>query len=482
MAEGREQDDNYDDRKHLLHHIFLLLDYLERQSDNRLQAQFDDTRHKLSLNSPKMAISPGASYDEFLTKLATVRKSDDASISVEDETFLRWSRDFLAAVAHPATVETICITREYIKLRTAVGLRGWRMWLSWWCGAERPRHGVDNDGFKDTGRFLARSVRWVERLTILATGLALFFSAHAMVGRMIIDQEKDALAKYQELAKAADAARIGLFRVSGAPALVKPQELDRGCPAALAAGDAEATKDGITVHVPANVQPQQAGFTPALSITDPPITAEEAAWSFVMQCRGVQWAQMQLWTENVRLKSWDAFYIKYLKFGIGWDKKTISSVEFLADPKFCQNVAYAYHENSRKNCSDILSLAVRDSNSVANSILGWLTMYILPCLYAFIGAAASAIIGIGRKLNASVLSYADRGWLRQAMILGFVFGGVIGLFANYLSKSPASDGLGLSALALLAGYNVPAVSEMLEDLSKKIFRPGERNGQITKAA
>ena len=60
------------------------------------------------------------------------------------------------------------------------------------------------------------------------------------------------------------------------------------------------------------------------------------------------------------------------------------------------------------------------------------------------------------------------------MILGFVFGDVIGLFTGYLAKPINSDGLGLSAVALLAGYNIPAVSELLEDLSKRIFRPGER--------
>ena len=38
--------------------------------------------------------------------------------------------------------------------------------------------------------------------------------------------------------------------------------------------------------------------------------------------------------------------------------------------------------------------------------------------------------------------------------IGFVFGGVIGLFAGYLSKPIESDGLGLSAVALLAGYNI----------------------------
>src|SRR5215469_11675227 len=39
-----------------------------------------------------------------------------------------------------------------------------------------------------------------------------------------------------------------------------------------------------------------------------------------------------------------------------------------------------------------------------------------------------------RKLDASLLSYSDRGRVRQAMILGFVFGGVIGLFTGYLAK------------------------------------------------
>ena len=42
MSEEKPQG-NYD-RKGLLNHIFVLLDYIERQSDSRLQAQFDDTR------------------------------------------------------------------------------------------------------------------------------------------------------------------------------------------------------------------------------------------------------------------------------------------------------------------------------------------------------------------------------------------------------------------------------------------------------
>jgi hypothetical protein len=50
-------------------------------------------------------------------------------------------------------------------------------------------------------------------------------------------------------------------------------------------------------------------------------------------------------------------------------------------------------------------------------------------------------------------------------------GAVIGLFASYVSKSDSSAGLGLSALALLAGYNVDGVFRFLDELSDRIFRP-----------
>jgi len=196
MSQGKRQDDDYDDRKHLLHHIFVLLDYLERQSDNRLQAQFDDTRKKLSLNSPKVAIAPCDKYDQFFARLAELREKSDISLTVGDEQFLRLSRDFLAAVAHPATVETICITREYINTRTTRRLRGWRIWRRRWGGSIRRRPNgpaVEDEGFKDSAHSLASTVRWAEGLAMLATVFALFFSGHAMVGRLIINQEKDAL-------------------------------------------------------------------------------------------------------------------------------------------------------------------------------------------------------------------------------------------------------------------------------------------------
>jgi hypothetical protein len=61
MSEGKQHDNDHDDRKRLLHHIFVLLDYLERQNDNRLQAQFDDTRLKLASTLQKQQYLPATS-------------------------------------------------------------------------------------------------------------------------------------------------------------------------------------------------------------------------------------------------------------------------------------------------------------------------------------------------------------------------------------------------------------------------------------
>jgi hypothetical protein len=91
------------------------------------------------------------------------------------------------------------------------------------------------------------------------------------------------------------------------------------------------------------------------------------------------------------------------------------------------------------------------------------------------------MMGIRRRTDAALLSYTDRGRVKLNVILGFVFGAVIGLFAGHLSMSTDNtvNGLGLSALALLAGYNVPAASAFLDDLSTRLFRPQERDARAT---
>jgi hypothetical protein len=76
-----------------------------------------------------------------------------------------------------------------------------------------------------------------------------------------------------------------------------------------------------------------------------------------------------------------------------------------------------------------------------------------------------------RKVDASLLNFTDRSRLQQGAILGVLCGGVIGLFASYIGNSDPAGGLGLSAIALLAGYNVDGVFRFLDELSDRVFRP-----------
>jgi len=61
------------DWERLIEHIFVLLNHLQRQSDNRLQAHFDDTRLADAARL-RLATPPCASYAEFQTRLTRSRK------------------------------------------------------------------------------------------------------------------------------------------------------------------------------------------------------------------------------------------------------------------------------------------------------------------------------------------------------------------------------------------------------------------------
>jgi hypothetical protein len=106
-------------------YIFVLLNHLQRQSDNRLQAHFEDTRLP-EVRPLRLATPPCASYADFQTRLTCIREKGVSATrsgnpEIDDLTFLRWSKDFLSAVAAPATVESISITRNTLRAAGAIG-------------------------------------------------------------------------------------------------------------------------------------------------------------------------------------------------------------------------------------------------------------------------------------------------------------------------------------------------------------------------
>jgi hypothetical protein len=76
-----------------------------------------------------------------------------------------------------------------------------------------------------------------------------------------------------------------------------------------------------------------------------------------------------------------------------------------------------------------------------------------------------------RQVNLWLVSVIGRGRVQQDVILGVLFGAIIGLFFGYIGKANPSTGLGLSAPALLAGDNISGVFTFLDDLSLRVFQP-----------
>lgn len=106
---------------------------------------------------------------------------------------------------------------------------------------------------------------------------------------------------------------------------------------------------------------------------------------------------------------------------------------------------------------------------------------LLP-LYGFIGAAAFVFRRLMQKVQAAELDATE---VRQAIIrlaLGTILGGVIGLFFGADGAALAGDGLpiaalGLSALALLAGYAVELVFTFFDFIIRALFTPLKTGAQ-----
>jgi len=469
----------------LVEYIFVLLNYLQRQNDNRLQAHFEDTRLP-EVRPVRLAMPPCASYADFQTRLTRIREKGisgerSGNPEIDDLTFLRWSKDFLSAVAAPATIETISITQEYMRARAEHATQNWRdRWqnLRAPASARKARPNGSHERFRNTAHWLARHLICLERFTVLVTIVTVLLSAHAMVGRLIIDREQAALKKFHELSKSADDEYSALLQLGRAHLYVATDQLDHSCPAHLVNPTTGAAGSSDVIPVSGELRsPTTDGG------------AAKKAWKLIAKCRRVQWALLEMVTENIRLKSWDSLFVEVFPLNrlIGWDDAMIDNVGAVVNDKFCRLIARSYQERfdgGGQGCSQLIRLLARDSGSVASSVLACVTTSILPCLYAFIGAAAASMMAIRRRTDASLLSYTDRGRVKFNVILGFVFGAVIGLFAGYLS-APAegtANALGLSALALLTGYNVPAVSDFLDDLSTRLFRPQDHGANATRGA
>ncbi len=111
--------------------------------------------------------------------------------------------------------------------------------------------------------------------------------------------------------------------------------------------------------------------------------------------------------------------------------------------------------------------------------------YVLPIVFALLGATVYVILDFYSKVRDSLLAPRDAilSWIR--LVLGMVLGACVGLFfsaANPNAAAPAgaalADSITLSAsgLAFIAGFGVEGVFGMLDSLVRRIFSADQDKG------
>jgi hypothetical protein len=465
--------------------ITLLLDYIEQLTDNRLLVQFADTRANAAENPPStntpvdfvrnplsMSTPPCANYADFLNRLASINRvglvkdepfsSRDGDPKLDDISFLRWSRNFLATIAAPATKQSIRTTTEFLEVRGRY--TPLRNLISSWRTSGASKRVAGSDQLRRLK--LPRSVHRLELGLIVITLLVVIISGYAMVGKYISDQRADALNNLLSTVHDVDADSVLIPRTSG---------------------------DGNNVQIHDNIADLCANYggnhegdhsVVVSGASDTGIdrtAAQVATLQLVQDCRKLQLALSRLVGETIRMRSWQTVFIggpngsvsegisTVLAPLVGWSPGVVSQVSQIFTPEFCQKASGAFQVEPKK-CAEAVRGLVADTGSTSSSILGWIALFVVPSLYSLVGAGAATMLELRRKVNTWTLILSDRNLIAYNMILGSAFGAIIGMFSRSFGSETS---IGPAAIALLAGFNVPGVFSFLDQLSKQVFRLNE---------
>jgi hypothetical protein len=222
----------------------------------------------------------------------------------------------------------------------------------------------------------------------------------------------------------------------------------------------------------AGLVPQSDG-SPSSQTAAPTVSISRLAAMQVRQC-SVYWrikhAREDIAAVTLHLVSWTRVVIGLPAIGdvFGVDRTFIRESAGM-HAEWCDRLGLEVEADG--HCGPQLQDMIYHTREVADSLLGCIALYVLPALYGCLGAAAATFRTLRRKVDQSLVAVTDRGRVQQDVILGLLCGAIIGLFVGYIGKATPEEGLGLSALALLAGYNVSGVFAFLDELSKRVFQP-----------
>ena len=543
MAEDEDEEALEKEIKAAIRDTGILLEYLARAPNSRLQSQFRDARDR---TAPSMVIPiapPCDDYSEFLNRLTDIRAQYaeksiitesriPASSHLSNKAFLLWSRDFLAGLASPATAETIRITNAFVKFRFPK------------VPKDENCESVENsDEYNRIAKDLVRTVKRSQRLDISVTVITLLLSMYALAGHQIVAARTEAWARYNDVNKrieelqshTVDSGEVAVGQTASNYIRDHPdfqlvnnkrpgerfafcdnfvtlsplgpeklgfygsalqfdicQERSRDRTELFAiAGELIAWQRTLTnpfqsllgLHVPIpnredTIKPKGNNFEmqPAAATTILPNTSltDSSDANLTFNPNAARLSQSTLVPSQP--EQWDEI------------ASVLEDVAAAPSEIFGRSSAVAQElSNREKTCSDFgdgavpgdlcalnLGEKIEYFGTIPDSIISCLTLYILPCLYGFLGSSVLTMRILRHNVDHHLVRLTDRATIVQNGILGLIAGSVVGLFAAYIATSGQSTGsLSISAIAFLAGYSIPRLFGFLDGLSSTVFQANE---------
>jgi hypothetical protein len=493
----------------LLREVALLLDYLNRLPEPRLNRYFGSAAAQvLAIQTPLATpIPPCGDLSYFLGRIATIAargKEAPPTVTTQpdwfkdlpepsppapdgtpqelkpttlpgsrlgDLAFLIWTRDFLTSVAAPATLDTIRVTRAYRAHRATRAVPG----------DEKARHTADERDLFMAG-YGVRIARQVTFFIVLTFGLlwcSLYVSYLVYWGQMLLVENAALRAEY-----AAHETRLkeaaGQEEVAIQAALRAEQASDLPL---LARSYCD-----LRAPLPADYK------IDVVRISTTPPTERSILVARVDDGRSrnlrlyISERQRALCTEYKTLKQrrdelvmshrfwWRTvvpLYRLVLPVRFGSDRPSPDTAPNHSDTAASKGVTSS-QPSLRSRASEWHLETFR--YQMQQLINGWLAG-IMPAMYAALGALASLFRRLSLKIGTERLAPADYGGMWISLVLGILTGAVIGLFTSALPQTGQSVGLPLSttALALLAGYATERVFGLFDGLADRVFvTPGQR--------
>jgi hypothetical protein len=309
---------------------------------------------------------------------------------------------------------------------------------------------------------LAGRVRFLERLALFVTFVTVGLSVYALSGRLIISARDDTIKQFRQIEE-----KITDIEVHTPNTVIVNHVLQKSS-AESVSNKMESAKfylyDNMGVLYPSTPTSlpdfQQA---PSFGPISNDVFFKYGSYEAIDVCRQRKRVLAQLFALGEQLLAWQRVVTGPWHFANGstdmggkiFGKNDKVTKEFANNPLIC----FGFTGSSVPGrCRIALTELIEYYGRIPDSILGCITLCVLPCLYALLGSIAATMRYLRIRVDAYQINFTDRGRILQNVVLGIIAGAIVGPFSAYLSKSGAVENIGVSAIACLAGYNVSALS------------------------